>query len=296
MEAETSKKCTHAAVARKQVMLRPILEVEMSTKRTLLWRGRLGHLKRIRKGAFRVAGAVQETCPSEMLGGQALDFLRRVAFFGASDLQFCLKRSKSARLPHFLNLTTSKPKQFCETSSIFEVGNIKNEAILRDFFKNGKLTAELTASYQCVSRFSYSICLKYCACHEKVCQVIRSAAPVTQNHLRKFRRIASLSTTTTTTTTTLLLQLQTQIQVYYAKHDTTLITLHYTNYIQLHYTTLITAHYTTLHPAGVAGKPLQANIAATPKNTNPTTFRSISGFAVPSVIHNNRPLLWASYF
>ena len=42
------------------------------------------------------------------------------------------KRNKSARLPQFLNLTTSKTKQFCETS-----------------FKNGKLSAELTASYHC---------------------------------------------------------------------------------------------------------------------------------------------------
>ena len=54
------------------------------------------------------------------------------------------KRSNSARPPHFLNLTTSKTKQFCETS-----------------FK-------LTASCQCVLRFFQSICLNYCACHEKV--------------------------------------------------------------------------------------------------------------------------------
>jgi len=47
-------------------------------------------------------------------------------------------------------LTTSKTKQFCETS-----------------FKHGKLSAELTASYQCVLRFFDSTCLNYCACHEK---------------------------------------------------------------------------------------------------------------------------------
>ena len=61
------------------------------------------------------------------------------------------KRSNSARLSHFSKLTTSKTKQFCETC-----------------FKNGKLSAELTASYHCVLRFFHSICLKYCACHEKV--------------------------------------------------------------------------------------------------------------------------------
>jgi len=38
----------------------------------------VGHLKRISKDACRVAGAVQETCSSEMLGGQGADFLRGV--------------------------------------------------------------------------------------------------------------------------------------------------------------------------------------------------------------------------
>ena len=42
------------------------------------------------------------------------------------------KRSNSAWLPHFWKLTTSKTKQFCETSSFFKVDNMKNEAILRD--------------------------------------------------------------------------------------------------------------------------------------------------------------------
>ena len=60
------------------------------------------------------------------------------------------KRDDSARRPQFSKLTTSKTKQFCETS-----------------FKNGKLSAELTAPYQCVLRFFHSICLKCCACHEK---------------------------------------------------------------------------------------------------------------------------------
>ena len=43
------------------------------------------------------------------------------------------KRSYSARLPRFLSLTTSKTQQFCETSSLFELDNVKNETILRDF-------------------------------------------------------------------------------------------------------------------------------------------------------------------
>jgi len=43
--------------------------------------GRRGHLKRICKDAFSVAGAVQETCSSEMLRGPGADFLRGVAFW-----------------------------------------------------------------------------------------------------------------------------------------------------------------------------------------------------------------------
>ena len=69
-------------------------------------------------------------------------------------LSFCWqhqKRSNSAGLSHFLQLKISKTKQFCETS-----------------FKNGKLTVQLTASYQCVLRFFHAMSLKYCACHEKV--------------------------------------------------------------------------------------------------------------------------------
>ena len=41
----------------------------------------VGHLKRIFKDAFRVAGAVRKTCSSEMLGGQGAGFLRGVAFW-----------------------------------------------------------------------------------------------------------------------------------------------------------------------------------------------------------------------
>jgi len=36
-------------------------------------------------------------------------------------------------------LATSKTKQFCETSSIFELDNIKNEAILQNFLQKWKV-------------------------------------------------------------------------------------------------------------------------------------------------------------
>ena len=89
---------------------------------------------------------------------------------------------------------------------------------------------------------------------------------------------------------------------------TTLHQLHYTTAttpLRCNYTTLITLHhnynsttlqlqlqlqYMTLHPA-VVGEVTTATIATTPANTTPTTFRSISGFALPSMIHNNERLL-----
>ena len=72
--------------------------------------------------------------------------------------------------------------------------------------------------------------------------------------------------------------------------------INYTSHITLYYITITTCNgnsatlqlhlqlqlrlcYTTLHPGG-------ATIAATLENTAPSTFRSISGFALPSVSHN----------
>ena len=45
------------------------------------WQAGVEHLKRICKDAFPVAGAIQETCSSELLGGPGADFLRGVAFW-----------------------------------------------------------------------------------------------------------------------------------------------------------------------------------------------------------------------
>ena len=66
--------------------------------------------------------------------------------------------------------------------------------------------------------------------------------------------------------------------------------LHYTNYTTLQLQRQLQLHYTTLHPA-VVGEVTTASIATTPKNTTPTTFRSISVLALPSVIYNRQPLL-----
>ena len=53
-------------------------------------------------------------------------------------------------------------------------------------------------------------------------------------------------------------------------------------------------HYTTLLPAVVCEVTDQVTIATivtTPKSKIPTSFQSISGFALPSVVHNYQPLL-----
>ena len=90
---------------------------------------------------------------------------------------------------------------------------------------------------------------------------------------------------------------------YTTLHYTTLklqLQLRYTICIPLHYNNYTTPQlqlqlrYTTLHPAvvgEVTDQVTTATIATTPKNTAPTTFGSISGFALRSVIHNNQPLL-----
>ena len=70
------------------------------------------------------------------------------------------------------------------------------------------------------------------------------------------------------------------------------ITLHH-NYNSITLQLQLQLHYITLHPAVVGEATDQvttATIVTTPKNTTPTTFQSISGFALPSVIHNNQPL------
>ena len=86
-----------------------------------------------------------------------------------------------------------------------------------------------------------------------------------------------MTTTTTTTTKTATLQLQ--------QHQ------HHDNYnYKYNYNNKQLLRYTTLHPAAVS-EVTAATIATTPKSTTPTTFRSISGFALPSVSHNNQPFL-----
>ena len=90
------------------------------------------------------------------------------------------KRTNSAGLPQCLKLTTSKTKQFCETSSTFEIDNIKNEAILRDFLQKWKVECRADGL-----DLSTPPVWSTAPATKKWCQVIRSAAPVTQGHFPK---------------------------------------------------------------------------------------------------------------
>ena len=74
-------------------------------------------------------------------------------------------------------------KQFCETFSLFAVENIKNEAIPRDFLQKWKVDCTADGLVPMRLWFFHAMSLKYCACHEKLVQVIRNAAPVTKKHL-----------------------------------------------------------------------------------------------------------------
>ena len=100
----------------------------------------------------------------------------------------------------FLDWTTSKMKQFCDTASFFWTGQHpkwSNSARLIQFLnlttsKNNRLpskTESWVQSWQprtnAFCHFSSPPVESIARATKKSCQVIRSAAPVTQNHLRK---------------------------------------------------------------------------------------------------------------
>ena len=72
----------------------------------------VGHSKRIFKDAFRVAGAVQKTCSSEMLGGQGADFLRGVAFWSNQIFRFADDFAWQAQHFVWLGITFSWQAQY----------------------------------------------------------------------------------------------------------------------------------------------------------------------------------------
>ena len=100
----------------------------------------------------------------------------------ASSKKCFAQLQNEASLGDFVKKRTPQPQkdEILGDPSIFKFDNIKNEAILRDFLQ--KLKAECRTDGLVPMLFFHSICLKCCACHEKVRP---SAAPVTQTHLSK---------------------------------------------------------------------------------------------------------------
>ena len=101
------------------------------------------------------------------------------------------KRS-NLRDSSILNLTTSKTKQVCEASSIFEADNIKNETILRDLLQKWKVECRADglapmriailsfhlSRVLCLPRKSDARSYKCCTCHAKSSQQTwRSGVP-----------------------------------------------------------------------------------------------------------------------
>jgi len=79
--------------------------------------------------------------------------------------------------------------QFCQTSSMFEVDNIKNEAILRDFFQKWKVECRADGLVpMCLALFPFHLCkvLRLPRKSEaRSYEVLHVSHKIIQNHLTK---------------------------------------------------------------------------------------------------------------
>ena len=197
----------------------------------------LGHLKRIYKDAFSVAGAVQETCSSELLGGPGADFR-------ASDLQVCWddfawqvqhfvwpRRSTLDRWSgkvakrHWYEAVSSALnfpclKEVSHNSFVFDVVNFEKWWSLAELLRFWRCQVQTLRK----SRRILSFLMLSTSKNEEVsqnCFVFKLAD----------RQIDRETTTTATTSTTTLLYYYNYKYKHTTLHYTTLITLRYTNYI-----------------------------------------------------------------
>ena len=92
-------------------------------------------MKRICKDAFRLAGAVQETCSSELLGGPGADFLRGVAFWSNTLDRWTGKIAKRiGTRPSALHSTFHFLKEVSQNCFVFDVVNFENEEVSQNCF------------------------------------------------------------------------------------------------------------------------------------------------------------------
>ena len=278
----SKSKCT------KHTMFGPLFEVEMSKECcTLFWREAHFEVNSVKNCGF----------------GPLLDVQMPFCMAGARDCAPCQKWAKRDGL--FAVSTTTTTTIHHTTLNYTKLHQLQLKLQLQAL-----LQLKLQLHYTIYSTLQYTTL----QLHVQLQLQLQQGASTTTNtlhyttlHYNYNYNINNNSTTLHYTQrhyATLHLQLQLQLR-YFTLHYTRLhyitLTLPYITLDPVHLynttahhnynsTTLqlqLQLHYTTLHPA-VVGEVTTATIATTPKNTTPTTCRSISGFALPSVIHNNQ--------
>ena len=191
----------------------------------------------LRGSARRAAGAVQETCWSEMLGGQGPDFLREVAFWSI------IQHDRCSNVQHFVWPFSWQAQDLRDmdwknhkTHWYEAVGSALNFPLLKEVSKN------------CFAVSTQTTTLHYTALHYTAlyCTTLRyfNYTTLLYNYNYNYTTLHYNYTTLTTTTH------QRQLHIKYNYNYAT-TTLHYTtlHYATLRYATLryATLRYTTLH-------------------------------------------------
>ena len=269
----------------------------------------VGQLRTICKDAFRVAGAVQETHESHMLGGQGADFLRRVAFWSIRSsglLRWLCVTGAALRMtwPHFfvaaqyfrqMEWKNRKTQWYEAVSSqlvhswrksrrlvsllmlsIWKIEEVSQNSFVFKPATTTTITLQYYYNYKYNANANLLCCITIHWIHHTTTTTVTKLHYIALHHAwLHYLHLFTLRHTTTTATTT------------------TTTTLHYTTLqLQLHYTRITTT--TALHhyiQQLWVGWPLQPLQTLRKKNLTPTTFLSSSGFALPSMHHNNSPLL-----
>ena len=147
----------------------------------------VGHWKRIFKDAFRVAGAVQKTCSSEMLGGQGADFLRRVAFWSIRSSGLWPGINFSRQAQYFTQVEWKDRKTYWYES----VSSALNFPFLKEVSQNSSFLMACTSKNEEVSQNCFVSDVVKFKKWRRLAELFRFGRSYVQT-LRKSRRISSL--------------------------------------------------------------------------------------------------------
>ena len=147
----------------------------------------VGHWKRIFKDAFRVAGAVQKTCSSEMLGGQGADFLRRVAFWSIRSSGLWPGINFSWQAQYFTQVEWKDRKTHWYES----VSSALNFPFLKEVSQNSSFLMACTSKNEEVSQNCFVSDVVKFKKWRRLAELFRFGRSYVQT-LRKSRRISSL--------------------------------------------------------------------------------------------------------